>query len=269
MHFSVMALKTGLTVELHGLSKTPELNGHLGCLRNYDSVANRWEVEIAGLGFRKIKADNLRAPLPKVPRKVKLCRYGSMCHRLDCWLTHANPRDRCEHFVSTWSALLGHTDSVEHELPEDVLPQINACKDDVESLAASLDEQDKSLEMFAADLNVLRQQTEVLQDRISKLDACSNTTKGNAVESPSKLQALVDDACPRQLLLHNSDMRDELHELVRDAMDTQIDEKLDEVVRNLVFVAMKGALTPLAQKFDDEMKRFEARLHGQGHLNDG
>lgn len=52
-------------VQLHGLQSATaqELNGKLGRLRRFDSVAERWEVDVRnGLGIKRLKEDNLARP---------------------------------------------------------------------------------------------------------------------------------------------------------------------------------------------------------------
>lgn len=52
--------REGAVVEIHGLKGAPELNGKRGKLQNLDVASGRWQVDVEGVGPRRLRPDNLR-----------------------------------------------------------------------------------------------------------------------------------------------------------------------------------------------------------------
>lgn len=60
-------------VRLHSLQGAAELNGKPGRLRKFDPNADRWEVDVRGVGSKRLKEVNLvKAPKPEVPQGLSI-----------------------------------------------------------------------------------------------------------------------------------------------------------------------------------------------------
>ena len=95
-------LSPGASVVIAALCKSPELNGKTGLLGGYDADTQRWQVDVQGIGWRKIKENNsVRVASGRTGSK-RLCWYGQACYKPDCWFQHGDNRTRCEHFLASW-----------------------------------------------------------------------------------------------------------------------------------------------------------------------
>ena len=98
--------RAGSSVVVAGLQTSSELNGKIGTVGKYDSNSKRWEINVHGVGFKKIRAENLQL-IPPLPRKRRLCKFGQQCYRPDCWFTHTDEGARRAHFANIWRQGLG------------------------------------------------------------------------------------------------------------------------------------------------------------------
>ena len=90
------SLVAGASVVLHGLTGRGDLNGCKGRLGKYDAVAGRWEVDVEHLGFKKIKAGNLKALRNRLRRRSAFCKFGQTCFRPGCWFQRTNELARAQ-----------------------------------------------------------------------------------------------------------------------------------------------------------------------------
>ena len=93
------SLQQGDEVLIQGLHGKSDLNGLKGRLHKFDDISSRWQVDIADVGFRKVKSDNLAKCAAATCRGRKLCKFGRQCHRPDCWFRHPDNDERCAHFA--------------------------------------------------------------------------------------------------------------------------------------------------------------------------
>ena len=100
------SLSAGSRVAIVGLTSCAQFNGQRGTLRKFDLSALRWEVNIDDVGFKKLRAENLKVDVVQQVRKRRLCKYGDACYRPGCWYVHDNAQQRCEHFANVWNVLL-------------------------------------------------------------------------------------------------------------------------------------------------------------------
>ena len=95
----------GSRVALRDLTTGSHLNGKKITLGTFNRNSSRWAVDVDGVGFKSIKPDNMRQVSSDVARKKRLCRYGNLCHRPDCWYQHTDSLRRCESFAAYWQRL--------------------------------------------------------------------------------------------------------------------------------------------------------------------
>ena len=262
--------RVGSSVVLVGLQRNSELNGKAGMVSKFDSKSKRWEVDIRGVGFRRIRSENLQQT-PQRRQKERWCKYGQQCFRPHCWSIHTNEASRCTHFAdilrqrsADHKCVYDEADLTESSSAPDLDATSSPCANPV-SPSASPRMSVGDIEARITDIEAKYQ--ELMMSTLSSREDCDaklgvdkyDRIKGDIAE-------LADITSSKYCEFENRfeqrtiEMRDELHELVRNTTSSLIDEKLNIGVQKLVLGAMKAALTPLAVNFEERMLDFEQRI---------
>ena len=162
-------------VALVGLSASPHLNGKVGKLGKYDGESLRWEVDVDGVGFKKIKEENLKPPVVPSSRRRRLCKYGDGCYRPECWYQHESAHERCRLFASTWTGMLNSSlgEHIGGEMcPQASVPSQAMCLgEEIKALTADVTSMGDRLQASALEITQLKQSMASVVDRHDDLGA--------------------------------------------------------------------------------------------------
>ena len=276
----------GARIEVVGLKTRTELNNHKGILGAFDRQAERWQVDVRGVGFMKIKEENLRL-VSDAKSSRKLCRYGQTCWRPCCHFVHDNEYDRAQSFADLWLAKLSANDHGKQIVPtssgNDVLAQqlpiSLPCVDDINEKLAQIEkdvagiqarfEQQKhqptvdaqeQMLTLAANVDDL---TDLSAQKYCELDMRLCQDSARIENYIAKLTQKV-ETCVAQ-----TGVDSQLPERIWEDVASRVDERVTLNMRDLLQETLRGALVPLAENFQSKMAEFESRvMHHDKGLHD-
>ena len=286
MKLSIVACAS---VIVHRLQDRTELNGRIGEARQYDDSACRWEVKLQGIGFKKIKAENLKVTNGCARHRRKLCKFGQRCFRPQCWFIHADECARADAMMNLWKQ---HKDTCNH----DPIVDGNCLYDSgafgegeaVDGDDAALRPSEPKMRMATSDVirkietieHGLKQAVAEMNDRIATSEQSFNRfvndqladidrASGLQVATQEQLASVQDQLCmveTRALYAAEAQTVRQLEE-TKDTMQAPMNQlrstmeaRLGDELRDLILGTLRAAITPLAETMTKKLLEIEGRL---------
>ena len=271
------ALLPGAKVEVVGLRTRTELNKHKGILGAFDRQAERWQVDVRGIGFLKIKEENLRLVSAAVS-SGKRCRFGQTCWRPCCHFVHDNEHARAQSFADFWLAKLNAHDSGQQLAPSCngnnlLTAQMSTslpCMDEINEKLAQIEKDVAGIQVrfkdqlhqpnvdiqeqvldLAANVDDL---TDVSAQKYAELDMRFRQDTTRIENSIAKLDQTV------KTCVAHTDIDSQLAERIWEDFESRVDDRVNSNMRDLLLETLRGALVPLAANFENKMAESESRM---------
>ena len=186
------------------------------------------------------------------------CRYGTSCHRPDCYFQHESPELRCQNFAKIWSDMLSEftgqqsTDSADSRhgnvAPIDVeaLRQDLAVQDDqlqisVQAIEDLKRQMSSFCEHMGSDCSFAYQSASTVHDRLDTMNADISDLSDLSAQKYVELKDTMQSGL--------SGLRDKLQktmstfsESIDDKLENAIDRKLTEIAGTTILGALRAAL---------------------------